>query len=203
MSASRTYGGEAYTKATYDNLVQHDQWNYDALGVINKNIINQHTQVSKAVNISLPSLLFVYFSLNCRGRSNLQMRKELQNRHQDITNDVNQYTTCIANYLGVQIISNLPGATTSPLSSLCRQLLGLSGRRLEDGTNEDQNDAPFNIEAFWGKKSVVMQQRASMEMESKILEKEEIILKALSKIEKRLGVNCANSRYNKKYDLAK
>ena len=129
------------------------------------------------------------------------MRKELQNRHQDITNDVNQYTTCIANYLGVQIISRFPDTTTGPLSSLCRQLLGLNGRRLEDGTEGHQNDAPFNIKVAWGNRSIVKQQQASMEMESDILEMEERILKALSKIGNRLGVNCANSRYDKKYDL--
>ncbi|EJK76988.1 hypothetical protein THAOC_01211, partial [Thalassiosira oceanica] len=164
-SAASTYNGEEYTKATYNTLIQHDQWNHDALGVINKNMINQHTQ----------------------------MRKELQNRHQDITNDVNQYTTCIANYLGVEIISRLPGTTVGPLSSLCAQLLGLNGRRLEDGA-EAQNDRPFNIEVAWDEGSVVKQQQASMEMERDILEKEDSIMEAQRRIENRLGINCGNSR---------
>ena len=124
------------------------------------------------------------------------MRKELQNRHQDITNDVNQYTTCIANYLGVEIISRLPGTIVGPLSSLCVQLLGLNGRRLEDGT-EAQNDRPFNIEVAWDEGSVVKQQQASMEMERDILEKEDSIMEAQRRIENRPGINCGNSRYDK------
>ncbi|EJK77642.1 hypothetical protein THAOC_00512 [Thalassiosira oceanica] len=165
-AVSRTYNGEEYTVGIYETLVQHDGWNHDALGVINSNMIKQHTQ----------------------------MRKELQNRHQDITNDVNQYTTCIANYLGTEIISRFPDTTVGPLNSLCRQLLGLTDRRrLEDGT-EVHSDAPFNIDVSWGEESIVMQQQASMEMEIEILDKEERILKALSKIENAVGINCGNTR---------
>ncbi|EJK61556.1 hypothetical protein THAOC_17936, partial [Thalassiosira oceanica] len=163
---SRTYNGEEYTVGIYETLVQHDGWNHDALGVINSNMIKQHTQ----------------------------MRKELQNRHQDITNDVNQYTTCIANYLGTEIISRFPDTTVGPLNSLCRQLLGLTDRRrLEDGT-EVHSDAPFNIDVSWGDKSIVMQQQTSMEMERDILEKEDSIMEAQRRIENRLGINCGNSR---------
>lgn len=51
-----------YTKATYYQNYWFHQWSYDSMNKMSLNMLEQHTQ----------------------------MRQELQNRHQDITNDVNQ-----------------------------------------------------------------------------------------------------------------
>ena len=51
-----------YSKATYYQNYWFHKWSYDSLVKMSLNMVDQHTQ----------------------------MRQELQNRHQDITNDVNQ-----------------------------------------------------------------------------------------------------------------
>ena len=57
----------------------------------------------------------------------------------------------MSNFLGVQIFTALPGATSDPLSSKCRKILGLSGRRLQ----EDDEDDPYNLNVQWGVESFI------------------------------------------------
>lgn len=57
----------------------------------------------------------------------------------------------MSNFLGVQIFTALPGATSDPLSSKCRKILGLSGRRLQ----EDDEDDPYNLNVQWGAESFI------------------------------------------------
>jgi len=114
---------EARLNAVYLNSIPQFEWIRDAFGTTTVNMMQQHTQ----------------------------MRQELQSRHQDITNDVNQYTTCMSNFLGIQIFTALPDATADPLDSKCRGILGLSGRRLEEGDKEN----PFNLGVTWGSDSFV------------------------------------------------
>lgn len=58
----------------------------------------------------------------------------------------------MSNFLGIQIFTALPDATADPLDSKCRGILGLSGRRLEEG---DEESIPFNLGVTWGSDSFV------------------------------------------------
>jgi len=155
-----------FTKKTHDNLISHDKWVTDSLGKINKNIMTQHTQ----------------------------MRGELQDRHQDITNDVNQHTTCMSNYLGIQIIKAL-GGKVKKLSPKCSRLLGVSGRRR---LNEEDNEGeyPFVIDVLgWTEGSMIKQLENIIQEvdETEELSKEQImqgtdISKELQEIKAVLGI---------------
>jgi len=80
------------------------------------------------------------------------MRGELQDRHQDMTNDVNQYTTCMSNYLGIQIFEAIPGSKIAPgsLSTLCSNLLGVGSRR-----RLLANEGPYSLKVTYDDNSFI------------------------------------------------
>lgn len=147
-----------YTKATHDNVAVQFEWNKKALETVNKNLLEQH----------------------------IQMRSELQDRHQDVANDVNQFTTCMSNYLGIKIFEALE-ADTDRLSALCSRLLGVGSsgsRRLE------QADPPFNLNVRWSDNSFV----SKMEKRDLVTsEKEKYILSELGTIQSALGIVSSSS----------
>ncbi|KAL7552860.1 hypothetical protein ACHAWF_016105 [Thalassiosira exigua] len=143
-----------YTVAGYNLLQSFNKWMYESVGSVNVNMVEQHTQ----------------------------MRKELQKRHEDITNDVNQYTTCMANHLGVQMYKAFPKAETDPLSSTCVKVLGLDSDRRRLNEN-------FQLRVHWKKGSLVAQQTEILELENKIVEdlgnvteKEDAIMQELENV---------------------
>lgn len=73
----------------------------------------------------------------------------------------------MSNFLGVQIFTALPGATSDPLSSKCRKILGLSGRRLQ----ENDEDDPFNLNVQWGVESFISKISQHTEMLEDLKEK--------------------------------
>ena len=133
------------------------------------------------------------------------MRTELQDRHQDIVNDANQYTNCsksltccvesvhmlliidfssfpfkVNNFLGLQIFRAL-GAKTDELSPKCSSVLGLdSNRRLA----EQKENLPFDLNVRFGPDTFPNQV-------SQVLVKEEQILIDVESIQER-----ANEMYN-------
>jgi hypothetical protein len=67
-------------------------------------------------------------------------------------------TTCMSNYLGIQMFEAL-GAKTGQLTSTCRRVLGLSGRRL-DGSSSNKL---FDLNIEWPADSFIAQQAEIIE----------------------------------------
>ena len=80
---------------------------------------------------------------------------------------------CMSNFLGNQIFNALPGTRTAPLTSTCRNLLGVSGRRLEEGGGVE----PFSLEVEFLPNSFIDKQDTIIENEEEIIKKENEILK--------------------------
>jgi len=70
----------------------------------------------------------------------------------------------MSSFLGIQIYNALPGTITGQLSSTCQNILGVSGRRLEEG--------PFSLNVEFTSESFVGKQETIIENEEKIMVKE-------------------------------
>ena len=57
------------------------------------------------------------------------MRQNLQDRHEELVNDINEYTTCTTNYLGAFIADALGGSTATAIdcSNVRRRFLSEAG----------------------------------------------------------------------------
>jgi len=82
ISPGAEYEMYDYFKYTFDNFKIFDDWNYNSLVAINKNIMAQHTA----------------------------MRGNLQTRHEDMTNVINKWTTQAVNGIGCHIMIPLGAA---------------------------------------------------------------------------------------------
>lgn len=152
ITASETKAQYLYVKSVHENQLKQDQWATESLKTINVNMVKQHTQ----------------------------MRKELQSRHTDINNSINQYTTCMSNFLGKQIFEALE-AETGPLSSLCQRILNLdpSGRRrLTEG-----EEPPFDLGVKWTGKSLMATQELMVEQQEELINDAEAILEETDSME--------------------
>ena len=86
-------------------------WAVDALGVMNQNIVRQHTTMRDELQ-----------------KRHEQMEKALQKRHATIEVNLNTYMMCMTNHLGISMLKmTYPGAKVEGLSSDCLETLGLEG----------------------------------------------------------------------------
>ena len=88
-------------------------WAVDALGVMNQNIVRQHTTMRDELQ-----------------NRHEQMEKALQKRHTNLEINLNTYMMCMTNHLGISMLKmTYPSAKVEGLSSECLETLGLDGRR--------------------------------------------------------------------------
>lgn len=75
----------------------------------------------------------------------------------------------MSNYLGIQIFNALPDAKAGPLTTKCKEVLGLNRRRLEGDEEGDEDNGINPIEEFqlfvtFGAQSIVNQTKKAAEM---------------------------------------
>ena len=86
-------------------------WAVDALGVMNQNIVRQHTTMRDELQ-----------------KRHEQMEKALQKRHTQMEINLSTYMMCMTNHLGISMLKmTYPGAKVEGLSSDCLETLGLEG----------------------------------------------------------------------------
>jgi len=86
-------------------------WAVDALGVMNQNIVRQHTTMRDELQ-----------------KRHEQMEKALQKRHATMEINLNIYMMCMTNHLGISMLKmTYPSAKVEGLSSDCLETLGLEG----------------------------------------------------------------------------
>ena len=86
-------------------------WAVDALGVMNQNIVRQHTTMRDELQ-----------------KRHEQMEKALQKRHTNLEINLNTYMMCMTNHLGISMLKmTYPSAKVEGLSSECLETLGLEG----------------------------------------------------------------------------
>lgn len=96
----------------------------------------------------------------------------------------------MCNYLGIQMMSAWPDARVSPLSSVCRRILGVGSRRLQEEGSPPLPEL-FTLSVDWGADSVVGKQDTILEYEEDIIEvvlnetkhNEDIMLAAIKQIQ--------------------
>ena len=98
ISDAQVYDAYLFSKANYENSMTLYPWVVDSFGIVNRNMIQQH----------------------------MQMTTVLAEQHEALEIRLNTYMMCMTNHLGISMLQiNYPDATIDGLSRECKKTLGL------------------------------------------------------------------------------
>ena len=105
ISDAQVYDAYLFSKANYENSMTLYPWVVDSFGIVNRNMIQQH----------------------------MQMTTVLAEQHEALEIRLNTYMMCMTNHLGISMLEiNYPDAAIDGLSLKCKKTLGLV-RVFKDG----------------------------------------------------------------------
>ena len=124
ISDAQVYDAYLFSKANYENSMTLYPWVVDSFGIVNRNMIQQH----------------------------MQMTTVLAEQHEALEIRLNTYMMCMTNHLGISMLQiNYPDAKIDGLSRECRITLGLIDNRrlraLEEVSETAPSQAPSSSDA--------------------------------------------------------
>lgn len=131
-----------YTEAIFMNLKSLDNWNFEALETINRNMMTQHSE----------------------------MRRHLQDRHQDMVTDIVEVIEDSTNVLGNEFTR-----TNAWIQKVACETLALTGTECptdDDGALLDPQDWPETSMKLWGEIQAIKDQGVSSASKVDEMEKE-------------------------------